>query len=91
MNDSDRDLREFIKENSRLFWWIDPEKIENIELPFLVEAVLNYGNEKSVKKLFELVGIKTVADIFDRQISGGRTNYHPRTINFFKLYFERHA
>ncbi len=89
MNDSE--LKEFIKENSHLFWWIDPREIENIELPFLVEAVLSYGNEKSVKKLFELVGIKTVADIFERQISKRRTNYHPRTINFFKLYFDRHA
>ena len=86
-----KELKTFIRENSRLFWWIKPEERENIEFPFLVEAILNYGNEESVKKLFELAGTKTVSKIFHRQISGARTNYHPRTINYFKLYFARHA
>ncbi len=27
------------------------------DIAFLTEAVLNYGNEKSVRKLFDLVGI----------------------------------
>ena len=86
-----KELKTFIRENSHLFWWIKPKELENIELPFLVEAVLNFGDEESVRRLFELVGTKTVSEIFSRQISGKRTNYHPRTINFFKLYFDRHA
>ncbi len=84
-------LKSFIRENTHLFWWINPKERENVELAFVVEAVLNYGDEKSVRRLFELAGTKTVSDIFRRQISGSRTNYHPRTINFFKLYFDRHA
>ena len=85
------EIEEFIRENSSLFWWIKPEAKMNISINALVEAVLNYGNEKSVKRLFDLVGIKTTADIFYRQISGKRSNYHRRTKNFFQKYFERHA
>ena len=84
-------LKALIRENSGLFWWIKPEERENIELPFLVESVLSYGDEESVRELFQIVGTKTVAEIFRRQISGNRPNYHPRTMHFFKLYFDRHA
>ncbi len=85
------EIKEFIKENSQLFWWIKPEEKENIEISFLVEAILNYGNEKSVKKLFDLIGIQKVAEIFYRQTSRERTNYHPRTVNYFRLYFQKHV
>jgi len=87
----DSELEAFIQENRSLFWGISPEERANISVPALVEAVLNYGNEKSVKKLFDLIGIKTAADLFYQQISGRRSNYHRRTKNFLTLYFERHA
>ena len=85
------EIKKFIRENSSLLWWVNPEEKMNISINALVEAVLNYGNEKSVKKLFDLVGIKIVADIFYRQISGKRSNYHQRTKHFFQIYFNRHA
>jgi len=85
------EIKKFIRKNSSLFWWIKPEEKMNISINALVEAVLNYGNEKSVKRLFDLVGIKIVADIFYRQISGKRSNYHQRTKHFFQIYFKRHA
>lgn len=85
------EIKKFILENSTLFWWIKPEEKTNISIDALVEAVLNYGNEKNIKRLFDLVGIKTVADIFYHQISSKRSNYHQRTKHFFQLYFKRHA
>jgi len=85
------EINKFIMENSSLFWWIKPEEKLNISINALIEAVLNFGNEKSVKKLFDLIEINKVADIFYRQISGKRSNYNMRTINFFKIYFKRHA
>jgi hypothetical protein len=85
------EINKFIQENSSLFWWIKPEEKMNISINALVEAVLNYGNEKSVKRLFDLVEIKKVANIFYRQISGKRSNYHKRTKHFFKIYFKRHV
>ncbi|MBN1905419.1 MAG: hypothetical protein JW927_10000 [Deltaproteobacteria bacterium] len=85
------EIKEFIQQNGSLFWWVKPEEKMNISINAVVEAILNYGDEKSVKELFDLVGIKTIAEIFNKQISGKRSNYHKRTLNFFKLYFTKHA
>ena len=67
------------------------EDKKNISLDALVEAILNYGNEKNIKKLFELVGIKKVAEIFRKQASRKRVNYHNRTVHYFNLYFQKNA
>ena len=66
---------------------------DGLSLEAVVEAVLSYGNEKTVAHLIDRVGIDRVASIFYRQTSGARrrVNYHPRTVNFFNLYFQRHA
>ena len=84
-------IKELIKENSSLFWYIREDAKENISVEVLVENILHYGNEKSVKKLFDSVGIKRVAEIFYKQVSGSRINYPPRTVHFFDLYFKKHA
>jgi hypothetical protein len=84
-------IKSFIKENSVLFWYIPEEKKENISIEFLVETILNYGDEKSVKKLFDLVGINKVAAIFYKQTSRKRVNYFDRTAYFFDLYFKKHV
>ncbi len=86
-----KDIKQFIRENEVLFWGVKPEEKENISLNVLVETILNYGNEQNLRALFELVGVKTVAEIFFRQISGKRSKYHQRTKHFFRLYFKRHA
>ena len=86
-----QEILDFIKENSSLFWYTREEDKKNISIEFLVETILNYGDEKSVKKLFDLVGIKKVAEIFYKQTSGMRSNYFPQVENYFKLYFKRHA
>ena len=85
------EIKQLIKENSSLFWWIKEEEKENISQEFLVETILNYGDIKSVKKLFELIGINKVAEIFYKQTSRERINYFPQVVNFFNLYFKRHA
>ncbi len=84
-------IKEFIKENKSLFWYIKENALENISIEFLVETILHYGNAGSVKKLFDLVGIQKVAEIFYKQTSGSRINYPPRTVHFFDLYFKKHA
>jgi hypothetical protein len=85
------ELRAFIKEHSCLWWWVPEEKKENLSLNSVVEAILNYGNIKDIKRLFDLIGMEKTAEIFFKQISGMRPNYGKRTINFFKLYFQRHV
>ena len=84
-------IKAFIRQNSHLFWWIKDAEKENIDPRFLVEAVLNYGDEPEVKKLFELVGLKKVAGIFYQQTHKGRSNYQKPIQHFFHLYFQRNV
>jgi len=85
------EIKQFIKENSSLFWWIKEDAKENISINLLVEIILNYGDLESVKKLFSLIGIKKVAELFYQGTKRKRVNYHPRTVHFFNLYFKRNA
>ena len=85
------EIKAFIRDNNHLFWWIKESEKENIDPRFLVEAVLNYGDEKDVKKLFDLLGLETVAAMFYRQSQKERNNYLKPIRHFFHLYFQRHV
>lgn len=85
------ELKIFIKDHRCLWWWVPEEKIENLDLNSIVKAILSYGDIEDIKKLFELIGIEKAAEIFNKQIIGLRPDYSNKTINFFKLYFQRHA
>jgi len=57
----------------------------------IVEAVLNYGDFDDVQEMIEILKIKKVAEIFEKQIKQKRNNYDPKIKNYFKLYFEKYA
>ncbi|MCU0643706.1 MAG: hypothetical protein MUC94_05545 [bacterium] len=89
---NNEELKHFIKQHSPLWWWVPEPAKENLSLSAVVEALLIYGSIEDIKNLFGIVGIKKVAAIFykstgDRQ----RSNYPPEILNFFTLYFKRHA
>jgi hypothetical protein len=91
-NINSKELKQFIKQHSPLWWWVPEDQKENLSLNSVVEALLNYGSVQDIKELFGIVGIKKVAEIFDEAIRDRqRSNYSPAIQNFFKLYFERHA
>jgi hypothetical protein len=85
------EMKEFIKEIGGYFWWVPESAKENLSTDAITEAVLNYGTIKEVKKLFDLVGIDNVAEIFYRKTSGFRTNYFPLVKNYFELYFGKYV
>ena len=85
------EIKQFIRENSPLFWYTPDNKKENISHEFLVEMILNYGDMKSVKKLFDLLGLDYVADIFYKQTNRERVNYFPMNVHYFTLYFNKHV
>ena len=74
-----------------LFWWVPEKEMASLSHEAIVEAVLSNGNEDTVRQLFDYYGIEKVAEIFNRQTSGRRINYRPRTVHFFRQYFHRHA
>jgi len=85
------EIKKFIQENRRLFWYTPEEKKEEISEELLLETILNYGTLESVSELLEIIGIQKAVMIFEAQIKNKRNNYFPAVKNFFELYFERHA
>lgn len=84
-------IKAFIWRKKALFWYIDPQKLENINMAFLTETILNYGDLQDVKELISLVGIKNIAQIFYSSVENKRNNYFPDVANYFNLYFQKHA
>jgi len=88
------DLKHYIIEHKNLFWYTPESKLYTISDSFLVETILNYGDIKAVRDLFEIMGIKNVAKIFFDDINLSerrRNNYQELTLNYFTLLFNRYA
>ncbi len=82
-------VQQYIKKRPYLVWDIkDPEKLSNESI---VVAVLNYGDLDDVKKIIDILGIKKIAKIFDKQYKWKRSNFEPKIANYFKLYFKKYA
>ena len=94
MPENSPELKAFIRKNSYLFWYTPEDKKEEISHEFLVETILNYGDITAVKQLFQILGIRKVAEIFFNSIEISdrrRANYHEITINFFSHVFRKYA
>ena len=82
-------LYDFISKRKGLIWYVRDLRALNEEA--VVEAVLNYGNWRDVQQLIEIMGIKSVAGIFRKQIARPRKNYRKEVAHYFSLYFDRYA
>ncbi|MFH1947017.1 MAG: hypothetical protein ABIJ23_02580 [Candidatus Magasanikbacteria bacterium] len=82
-------LEKFLKSKPYLIWYV--KDISKVSPEAVVEAVLNYGDWDDVQKLIKILGMKKTAKIFNRQSSQRRCNYHPKTKNYFSLYFKKYA
>ena len=88
------EVQEFINEYRHLFWYAPEDKKPEISQEFLIETILNYGDLDAVVKLFNVLGIKNVADTFFHSINMSprrRGNYHEIILNFFTLVFNKYA
>ncbi len=84
-------IKQFIKENSSLFWYTPESEKENISNELLVETILNYGDLNTVKKLIITLGMQTTANVFLNMQGRKKMNFYPEKYNFFSLYFKRYA
>lgn len=87
-------IKDFIRKRGELFWYSPEDKGETVSDELLVETILNYGTMQDVQELFSLMGIKSAAKIFFTSISRSdrrKDNYNMLTLNYFTLYFNRHA
>ena len=87
------ELKALIRKNASLFWYTKESEKENLPLPVVTEFFLNYADKENIKTLFQIAGLKTIADIFFKQLQtwGDRSNYFPVTQNYFSLYFKKYA
>ena len=82
----------YILAHRGLFWSVSDAQIARISDTLLVETILNYGNLEDVKALFALLDTQEVARILRTTTTArSRHNYFPEVLNFFNLYFNRHA
>ena len=85
-------ISDFIKQRKHLIWWV--KDYDRLDAEAIVEATLNYGDWSDVQTLIKILGIKKVAKIFrakSQPSAMGRQNYFPEVINYFSLYFNKHA
>lgn len=88
------EIKAFIREHAHLFWYTPENKKEDISHELLVETILNYGDMDALKKLFSIMGINKVAEIFFKAINTSerrRGNYQELVLNYFTLFFNKHA
>ena len=53
-------INKIVQENRSLFWSVSEKDLNNISTELLVETILTYGNEKSVKRLINTLEIKYI-------------------------------
>ena len=82
--------REKFLQNKAFLWW-GVKDVKKISDALMLEGVLNYGDWDDVKNIFKILGLNKAASIFALQIKKKRNNYRPKTLNYFKLYFEEYA
>ena len=88
------ELKNFIRKNGSLFWYTPEDKGEKVTDELLVETMLNYGSLDQIQDLFNIMGMKEVADIFFYSINLSerrKNNFFEPTLNYFTLYFDRYA
>jgi len=85
------ELKDFIRRNSSLFWYIPEDKKEYISDEYLIETILNYGSLDDFKELKNLLGEDYISKVFLGLEGRKKLNYFPEIYNFFNLYFTRNA
>lgn len=85
------EIKQFIRQHQNLFWYTPDDKKEDISPEFLVETILNYGNMDDVRKLFQIMGIERLTEIFSGLQGRKKMNYYPEIYHFYSILIQRYA
>jgi hypothetical protein len=84
-------LKNFIKQNSLLFW-DTPEKFKtNISDELLLEQILNYADLNTIKEYFKIIGFENAREIFNNLKGRRKQNIYPEIYTLFSEYFKRYV
>lgn len=86
-----QELKEFIKEHRKLFWYTPEVRKEEISLELLLETIVNYGSLKDSLHLINIIGTDKALKILQNASGRKKMNYYPELYNFFLLYLNRNA
>jgi len=85
------EMKTFILTHKSLWWWTAEKELVHLSIASVVEAILNFGGDEDIARLFKLVSMEKVSEIFKAANLGSRTNYQPEVITYFESYFKRHV
>lgn len=81
----------FIEKNKQLFWYLKPEKIQDISNDVLVEFVFNYGTWDDIKELIDIIGYTELKRVFNHIQGRQKGNYSPEMYDLLKRIVYRYA
>lgn len=84
------EIKQFIRKNSHLFWYIPEHKKEDISQELLVETILNYGDMDAIRQLIRLMGIKNLSKLFAGIQGRKKLNYYPEIYHFLSLLIKKY-
>ena len=90
-NQNTPEIKQFIRENSSLFWYTPEDKKDEISLNLLVETILNYGDLDTIRELFSVIGMEKVADVLDKAEGRKKLNYFPEIYHYFTLVVNKYV
>ena len=82
---------EFIEKNKHLFWYIKPEKLQEISNDVLVEFVFNYGTWEDIKELIKIIGYPELKRVYENITDRKIGNYFPLVYNYLSLVVRKYA
>lgn len=84
-------LNKFIKSQEHLFWYTPIKEKKNVSDALLLESILNYGDLRTIKEFFDLMGIKKINKIFQNLKGRQKQNLYPEIHHLFSEYLKHHA
>jgi len=84
-----RSLASLFIKKPYLAWFVKDKK--NLSKESMLEHILNYGDWQDYLTFEKKLGIKETKSIFEKLKNKKRTSLRKKTINYFKLYFEKYA
>ena len=82
-------IQDLLSRKPYLAWSVRDKK--SLSEESALEQILNFGDWQDYLKAEKELGIQKVKAIFKGLKNKKRTNLRPKTINYFNLYFDRHA
>ena len=82
-------IYDLVKKKKHLFW--STKNYDGLSEDIIVENFVNYGDMDDINQMIDILGIKKVNRIFQKQIKRERNNYYPQVKNYFKLFFKKYA